>query len=303
MSLAVHLALVVVQILFSGLAIVGRFVLPEFPATALIVLRVAGAAAVLLVVHLLRRGTWVTDRRDLMQLGLLGLLGITLNQSLFIFGLAHTTAINAVILVTTTPAFTVLGSVLLGREPASARKFAGIALAAAGAVYLIGPDRLVLDRSVAIGNLLIVLAMICYAAYFLFAKQLVSRYDPFTVTMYVMLLSLVSVLPIGLPALAGLDVRAVRGPIWAGVAFIVVGPTAGAYLLNIWALRRTSSNAVAVYIYLQPILTAAVAPLLLTGERVTPRAAVAGLTIFAGVSLVLLEERRQQLGSAPRPSG
>lgn len=293
MTPTVHLALILVQVLFAGLAIAGRFVLPEFPAGLLVTVRVIGAAGVLLTWNVLRGGRWITDRRDLAHVTMLGLLGIAANQSLFLFGLRHTTAINATILVTTVPVFTVLGSVLIGREPPSPMKFGGIALAALGTIYLIGPDRISLAPDVALGNLLIVLGMICYAAYFLFSKPLLARHDSITVSAYVMATALLGVLPLGATALRGTDLGAVRPVIWLWVAFIVVGPTIFTYLLNIWALRRASSNLVAVYIYLQPVLTAAVAPLLLDGERLTTRAALAGLAIFAGLALVIVAEQRQ----------
>jgi drug/metabolite transporter (DMT)-like permease len=255
---------------------------------------VLGAAGVLLAVNALRGGPWVSGRRDLLHLAVLGTLGIAANQSLFLFGLKHTTAINATILVTTVPVFTVFGSVLLGREPASAWKFAGIALAAAGTIYLIGPDRISLAPGVAMGNLLIVLGMLCYAAYFLLAKPMMARHDAITVSTYVMLFAIVGVLPLGLFALKGFELGGVRAPVWGWVAYIVVGPTILTYLLNIWALRRASSNVVAIFIYLQPLLTAAVAPLLLHGESVTARAAVAACAIFAGLATVIAAERRQQ---------
>jgi drug/metabolite transporter (DMT)-like permease len=51
---------------------------------------------------------------------------------------------------------------------------------------------------------------------------------------------------------------------------------------------------VAVYIYLQPLFAAAVAPLVLRGEDITARATIAGLAIFAGLGLVLLAEFRQR---------
>ena len=293
MSPTVIAALVTVQVLFAGLAIAGRYVLPEFPAGLLVTVRVLGAAAVLVLVNLLRRGRWVTDRRDLWQLALLGWLGISANQSLFLFGLKHTTAINATILVTTVPVFTVLGSVLIGREPPSFLKFTGIGLAAIGTIYLIGPDRITLDPGVTLGNLLIVTGMVCYAAYFLMAKPMMARYDAITVSTHVMLFAIIGVLPLGLIAERGFNLAGVRAPVWGWVAFIVAGPTILTYLLNIWALRRTSSNMVAVFIYLQPILTAAVAPFLLAGESLTTRAAVAGLTIFLGLGVVIVAEQRQ----------
>jgi drug/metabolite transporter (DMT)-like permease len=73
----------------------------------------------------------------------------------------------------------------------------------------------------------------------------------------------------------------------------VIFPTILTYLLNLWALKRVSSNLVAVYIYLQPLFAAAVAPLVLKGEHLTARAALAGLAIFTGLALVILAELRQ----------
>jgi drug/metabolite transporter (DMT)-like permease len=293
MSLAVHLALVAVQILFASLAITGRLVLPVFPPAGLALVRTSGAALALLGLCRLQRLPAIRDRRDLRRLACCGLLGIGINQTLYLFGLRHTTAINATILVTTTPVFTVLGSVLLRLEPPSPAKLAGIALAALGTVYLIGPDRVRLEPETALGNATIVVAMVAYAAYFIGTKPLLARYPPLSVSAYVMSFGALGVLPVGVPALLHADLAAVPAPIWWLVAYTVAGPTVLAYLLNVWALRRASSNVVAVYVYLQPILAAGVAPLALSGERVTVRAALAAVAIFTGVGLVLRAERRQ----------
>ncbi|MEO7138298.1 MAG: DMT family transporter [Gemmatimonadales bacterium] len=289
----VHLALVVVQLMFASLAIAGRFVLPHFPAGALVTIRVLGATVVLLAINTLFGGQWVRDRRDLLRLAGLGLLGIAANQTLFLYGLKHTTAINATILVTTVPVFTVLGSVLIGREPPSPLKFAGIALAAMGAIYLIGPDRISLAPDVALGNALIVLGMVCYATYFLYSKPVLRRYGSITVSFYVMFFASFGVLPFGLMEVGQMEFPEISSTVWLWVVYIVVFPTILTYLLNLWALKRVSSNLVAVYIYLQPLFAAAVAPLVLEGEHLTARAAVAGLAIFTGLALVILAELRQ----------
>jgi drug/metabolite transporter (DMT)-like permease len=293
----------VVQLLFASLAIAGRFVLPHFPAGALVCVRVLGATVVLFLVNAATGGQWVQDRRDLLRLAVLGMLGIAANQTLFLYGLRHTTAINATILVTTVPVFTVLGSVLTGREPPSALKFAGIGLAALGTIYLIGPDRISLAPDVALGNALIVLGMMCYATYFLYSRSVVGRYGPVTVSFYVMLFASFGVLPFGLVALRSMQFSSISGTVWLWVGYIVVFPTIVTYLLNIWALQRVSSNLVAVYIYLQPLFAAAVAPLVLRGERLTVRAAAAGLAIFVGLGWVILAELRQQREIPVEPVG
>jgi drug/metabolite transporter (DMT)-like permease len=292
-ALPVHAALVTVQVLFASLAIAGRYVLPHFPAGALATVRVAGAAAVLLAVNAVAGGRWVRDRGDLFRLAVLGWLGVAANQTLFLFGLRHTTAINATILVSTVPVFTVLGSVLARREPASAAKFAGIALAALGTVYLIGPDRISIAPEVALGNALIVIGMMCYAAYFIYSGAVLRRYGSLAVSAHVMLFAVAGVLPFGVADAVRMRWSDVSVTVWAWVAYIVVFPTICTYLLNLWALRRASSNLVAVYIYLQPLFAAAVAPLVLSGETITARAAAAGLAIFGGLALVIRAEHRQ----------
>ncbi len=283
----------VVQLLFASLAIAGRYVLPVFPAGALVTFRVIGATLVLLALNAITGGGWIRDRRDLLQLAILGTLGIAANQTLFLYGLKHTTAINATILVTTVPVFTVLGSVLTGREPASLLKFAGIALATAGTVYLIGPDRISLAPDVALGNSLIVVGMVCYAAYFLYSKSILRRYGSVTVSFYVMFFASFGVLPFGLAALPDMNRGEVSQSVWLWVGYIVVFPTILTYLLNLWALKRASSNLVAAYTYLQPLFAAAVAPLVLADEHLGFRSAIAGLAIFSGLGLVILAERRQ----------
>ncbi len=297
----VQLALVLVQIFFASLAIIGRFVLPVVPPAALVTFRIFGAAAALLLVNLMRGGPWISDRRALMRAAFAGWLGVTANQSLYLFGLQHSTAVNATILVTTAPVLTVLGSLLLGLERPSALKLAGIGLAGLGALYLVDPARLSFSSGVALGNLLILLGMACYAAYFLVSKPLVARYDSITASTYVMLFAALGVLPLGVPALIGADFHAVNATIWWLVAYVVIGPTIGAYFLNMWALRRASSNTVATFMYLQPLFAAVVAPLVLPGESLTVRTLAAGLTIFAGLGMVLRSEQQQRQAVALEP--
>ncbi|MBI1723602.1 MAG: DMT family transporter [Gemmatimonadetes bacterium] len=76
----------------------------------------------------------------------------------------------------------------------------------------------------------------------------------------------------------------------------------GAYFLSICALGRTASSLVAMYVYLQPLITSVAAPLLL-GEQVTARAGVAAGLIFAGLALATWGEQAagRQLGAAFRP--
>lgn len=292
----VHLVLILVQALFASLAIAGKVAMRELSASALVMIRVAGATTALAALVALRGGARLPRGADLRRFAVLAFLGITANQTLFLLGLAHTSAINATILVTTIPVLVVLVSRVTASRSAVPRplardpQLAGVLVALAGVVYLIGPDRITVDRDTALGNLLVVLGMVCYAVYLVRSRELVQRHDPLAATLFMMAFGTLFMLPLGGPALARTDPAAVRWSTWAWAAYIVIGPTLLTYLLNLWALKRASSSLVAVYIYLQPVFTAVAAPLFLAGEGLTPRGVVAAVVIFTGVGLVIRGE-------------
>jgi drug/metabolite transporter (DMT)-like permease len=86
---------------------------------------------------------------------------------------------------------------------------------------------------------------------------------------------------------------------WWLALYIVLGPTAVAYLLTYWALARVESSTVALFIYLQPVIATSFS-VLFQGAR--PDAATltgAGL-IFGAVYLALRPPGRRP---APGVSG
>ena len=298
----VHLAMATVQFLFASLTIVAKFVLPSISPTGIVFFRISGSAAAFFVLQRTLVRERVTDRRDLAALAGLALIGVVLNQLLFLEGVRRTTAINTNIMVTTIPAFTLAIALILGRERASWPKLGGIGLAAAGAIYLIGPDRIHLDPATAFGNALIACNTCSYAGYLVLSKRLLERYHPLTVVTHVFVFGAVLILPFGLVALHHVDLWQVPGRALLGLAYIVLFSSVLAYYLSIWALQRTASSLVAMYVYLQPIMTAAAAPLVL-GERITARALLAAAVIFGGLSLATWGEQRsgRALGAAFRP--
>lgn len=302
MTWRVHVALAGVQVMFAALPIAAKFVLPSVPPPGIAFFRIVGAGLAFALLKALTVRERVVAWRDLLALAGLALVGVTLNQVLFLEGVQRTTAINANILVTTVPVYTLGIALALRRERATVAKVGGIVLAAAGAVWLIGPDRIRLDPSTAFGNALIVLNTSLYASYLVFSKPLLERYQPVTVVTYVFLFGALFIAPVGVVALRDVDLFHLPRPAVIGLAFIVLCPSVLAYYLSVWALRRTASSLVAMYVYLQPVITAFAAPLILH-ERVTSRAGLAGVLVFGGLGLATWGEQRsgRVLGAGFRP--
>ena len=290
----VVLALIAVQIIYASGVIVGKFVLPVVPAPVIVTIRMVIASVAFFLAHRAIKGSVPKTAGDWLRFAVLGVLGGAGNQLLILIGLTRTTAINTAILIPMIPIFTVIFGWALRRDQPSALKWGGVAVAAVGTVYLIGPDRVSLAPEVALGNVLVLLGMAFNALAFLLSKEMLQRYAPVTVAFCLTLAGLVGVFPLGLGA-AGAVQRAELTPgflLWLG--YLVVFPTTVTYFLNLWSLRRASPTLVTSFIYLQPLFTTAVAPLVLQGEHLTARTAAAGLAIFAGVGVVIFAEKRQQ---------
>jgi drug/metabolite transporter (DMT)-like permease len=258
----------------------------------LVAFRIGGGTIALLVLQAFARNTSRIRRSDLSLLALCSVLGVVLNQVLYVKGLSLTTVINTTLLGSAIPVFALLASIALGHERGSVGKTIGILVAAAGIIYLIDPARIDFSKDNAWGDVLIVLNSLSYGAYIAVSKNLLKRYSALAVITWLFVLGSLITLPVGAASLARMSLGSLSVAIWLVLLYIILVPTVGAYYLNAWALQRVEPSIVAVYIYLQPLIAFALAPVIL-GERWNLRTTVACLLVFAGVAIVTRRGRSQ----------
>ncbi len=300
-----HLALAVVQIAFASQAVEGKIVMSPsalggeaVAPVALAMTRMAGAALFFLVVTRVARpgraASWrtrtPTTARDHLALAGLSVLGIVLNQTLFLLGLRLTTPVSAALLSVTIPVFTAALAVLSRVERPSARLGVGLVLALFGVLWLVGV------RSVDRGALLVSINAVCYSTYIVSARSVIRRLGALTVVTWIFVWGALLFAPVGAPALVR-DVVHWSPRAWAFVAYILLMPTIVAYSCNAWALGRSSPTLVTIYIYAQPVLAALLAWVQL-GQPLSARLAFAAALILAGVGVVATRPAR---ASSPSP--
>jgi drug/metabolite transporter (DMT)-like permease len=285
-----HLALIAVQVMFGTWPIFGKIVLRSVSSVSLVGIRIFGAA---IIFTLLQRELGVLrqlPRRVLAWLVLSSLLGVVVNQLLFVKGLSLTTAINATLITTTIPVSTLTVSIALGYDRLSLRHVLGIALAAAGVIYLVNPLRADFAAHTTTGNLLVIVSAFSFGTYIAVSRDLFRRYGALNVITWIFLIGAILTLPIAAYSWSTDNLRNLSPGVWLSVAYIVLVPTVGAYYLNSWAITRVPPTVVAVYIYLQPLLAFGLAPLVL-GESWSSRTILACFLIFAGVATVTMHGR------------
>jgi drug/metabolite transporter (DMT)-like permease len=281
--LSAHALLIAVQFCFASLAVVGRLALGHVPPNAVMFTRIAGGAVVFYLMLRARAAVTLPDRKDVPRIVICALLGIVLNQLLFLNGLARSTATNASVLGCTIPVFTLIVAAIAGVERPSARRFGGIAIALSGTLALVGIDRFDLSEQKVVGNLLVVANSLSYGTFLVCVRPLSARYPAMTLVSWLFAAAVPFAALTGIPTWAEFAAQATPRDA-ALLSFLVAVPTVSAYALNQMALARADSSVVAAYIYLQPLI-ATVGAYFLLDETPSPRTVTAALLIFAGLWL------------------
>jgi drug/metabolite transporter (DMT)-like permease len=236
-------------------------------------------------------GRLALERRgDYARLAFYAVIGVLMNQVFYVTGLSLTKATNTALLAVLIPIFAVIISTAFRYEKLNWLKTVGIALAAAGVIYLIDPSRASFSSQTTQGDLLIVINSFFYAWYVSISRDTFARNGALRSIVWIMIFGALMCLPFGVYALSGFDFSAVTANAWWSIAFIIIFPTAGAYFLNAWAVARVAPSTVVVYVYLQPLIGAFLA-LTLLGEEWNPRLPIAMALIFTGVYLVSKRRR------------
>lgn len=273
-------ALLSVAVLFSLNYIISKLGMNEFAPLSFAWLRCAGAAVLL---WLLARGQSL-PREDARRLIVFAILGVVINQTLFLSGLALTSVQVAAVLVTSTPVFTLAGAILIGQERATAARLGGIALACAGALLVVGGEGLHGTTRSLLGTVLILVNCVSFAAYLVVSKPYMSGASARAVVARMFVVGTLIMLPIAAPSLWSESWSAVSTGGWLALMAVILGPTVAAYLLQAWALRHADSSLVAAQTYIQPVL-ASLLGWLVFSEAIRAIVAVAAVMIFAGVWL------------------
>ncbi len=283
-----HLALVAVALIYGLNYSIAKDVMPDFvQPRGFIFIRVAGAVLLFLLLYAFGKREKIA-KKDWPRLIAAGFFGVAANQLLFFEGLNITTPISAAVIMTTNPIMVLSLSAIFLKVPLKLARIFGIVLGISGALVLISQGRsigAIFEQGESLGNLLVMLNALSYASYLVVVKPLMRDYKPLTVITWVFIAGFAFVIPFGFPQLEAIDWHVMPTKIYGEIAFVVIGTTFLAYLLNIFALKTVSSTTVSFYIYLQPLIATSAAIFLGTDE-IKASMLISAALIFTGVYLV-----------------
>lgn len=234
--------------------------------------------------------------KELRWLVLAALFGIILNQGVFVLGVSYTSPINASIVTTTLPIIAMIISAFYLKEPVTWKKLAGIAVGATGAIIIIlnSSSGSSIGELGLKGTVLCFMAQFSYAIYFVFFKNIISKYHPVTIMKWMFLFSTVIYLPLSWTNLTSIDYAHMPNSLIGVLAFIVLGSTFLSYMMIPIAQKYLRPTVATMYNNVQPIVAAIAAVLLQIDSFGWPKV-FAILLVFTGVYLVTTSKAKEEV--------
>jgi len=241
------------------------------------------------VLLLFRRDLLRVERQALPLLAGAGVLGVALLQVLWVYAVELIGVAPAHILNYTAPAFVVVFSWLLWREPITWRKTAALALTFGGCIPVVRAYDFSQARLNWIGVLAGVGTGITWGLYAVFGKVLLRRHHSWTLMTYTFgMAALALLLPFPLRALTFPLSRPWH--LWIWLWLLALLPGVVGYGLYTWGLGYLSASAAAITATAETFFAAILAALIL-GDVLTPWQVLGGVLIIVGV--VILSTRKQ----------
>jgi drug/metabolite transporter (DMT)-like permease len=285
LHLKAHLALLGANLIYGANYSLAKEVVPQYIGpSGMILIRVTGAVLLFGLLWMLKP-EW-PKREDTTRFLLCAATGVAVNQLMFFEGLSLTTPIQASIILTANPILVLLAAALIAREAITLRKTIGIVLGLLGAlVLLVNRDATAEGTNVPLGNFFILVNALSYSLYLVLVRKLMAKYRVITVMTWVFLPGLLMVAPFGIEQFNAVQWNRMPEYIMYLVAFVVIGTTFLAYLLNAYALVSVSASVVSAYVYSQPFIASLIA-LSLGKDSLHSSFIIAALLVFSGVYMV-----------------
>jgi drug/metabolite transporter (DMT)-like permease len=253
---------------------------------------VASAAVALLAI---RSGIRLPQRPDLGAIAVIGLLGFTAYNLALNQGERTVTAGSAALIVNSVPAITALFAAAFLGDRLPRRAWLGIAISFAGvAIITAGEGEGIAADPAA---LLVVLAAVAQAAFFVLQKPYLGRYGPLELTVWAIWAGTLPLLVFTPTAVSELGVarsEAIIAAVWLGLF-----PGAIAYSTWAFALARSDASRLTTLLYLVPVVTIGIAYLWLAEVPAAVSVLGGGIAII-GVVIVQGTRRRETMASEPR---
>lgn len=228
-----------------------------------------------------------TFKKNFWVYTLLSLIGIIGYNGLVFEGVKYTSSVNAALIMATNPPLTMFFAAFLLQEKMNNSQKLGaiISLLSVAIVITQGSLQALLQLQFSFGDLIVMLANICWALYNVLSKRYLKDSMPLITTTSTMLISSILLLFVGgtgqMEAFHHLFEQ--TSTVYYPLIYMVVLGTVAAYLFWNYGISRLGAGKAAIFFNLIPIVTTIIS--FFQGQTVTMIQIMGGLSVIFGVLL------------------
>jgi drug/metabolite transporter (DMT)-like permease len=254
--------------------------------------RLAIASLFLLIYLWLKEGSVAPPRGDFFNLLVLGVIGNTGYQFLFLNGINRTTASSTSLILTMTPILIALLSAIFLKERIHWIGWAGILTSFFGLYFVVFENGggVSIGKEGLKGNLMILVGTLFWAVYTVFAKPLLERMSALRLATLTLSFGALFYLPLTAKEIAALHWGKLSWVSWAALLFSAIFAIALSYVAWYSSVKRVGNTKTGIFSNITPIFTVIFAQLLL-GERIGLTKLIGALVIVLGFYLTRFGQR------------
>jgi drug/metabolite transporter (DMT)-like permease len=232
--------------------------------------------------------TLLVKKKELPILLLLALTGVT-----FFFTAQYTgiqmaePSIAAIMVCLLSPILITLFSTIIFKEHLTKKQAFGIGIAALGAFIVIagGTVSLAGDQKFLLGSLILLFTPVLWATYNLLAKNMIDRYSPFLIAVYVNVLGGLCLVPFSLAEHSFHQIFTMSLNSWLAILFLAVACSLLGYFIWLYVMKQAGPTITSSFLFAEPVITTIFA-VTFVGDRLGTFIPVGAFLIFIGVCLV-----------------
>ncbi|WP_421772994.1 DMT family transporter [Gracilimonas sp.] len=285
----IDLSLILVAIIWALNFSIVKVSLREMDPYSFNALRFIFATALLWYVARKRGHTLKVEKEHFWKLVGIGIVGNLFYQLFFIIGVNYTYAANAAVMLGTIPIWVALLSQFFTDEKLTLLKGFGVLFAFAGVTLIImgGQDTLSFESETFLGNIITLVAAVCWAAYTILSRKYLAIYSPIQYSAFMSVVGLIALLIVGLPFLVKLDWSQISYIGYGGIFYSGALSIGLAYIIWNNGVKMIGAVRTAAYQNLVPVL-GLVFGLVLLGEELSVLQYIGAGLVITGIVLARL---------------
>ncbi|MCC7572762.1 MAG: DMT family transporter [Candidatus Methanofastidiosum sp.] len=286
MKLKTFLELLALVLIWSGSWIAIKWGLTEIPPYSLAFFRFLIACPVIVAITYYLEGSKSLriNKNEIIKFSILGLLGVTLVHAIQVYALKFTSAINSSILINFNVPFIAIFAMMFLGEAFNKKTAFGIFVSFIGAVIIVVNGSLSGFQKINIGDILIILTGIFWAAYSVAGKRTMEQRTPLAMTSLSFLFGTIFLFPMALFESRFSFIGEVTLVGVGSVLYLSLLCSVYAYICWNRSMKCEKASNVAMFLYFVPVVTAIMAWFLL-GEVITIFTVLGGILVIFGVYL------------------